>query len=62
MSSEVKRVSMYLTKDIWNWADEYVGENKIKGSQGNISKSQLVRDLLENKRAEVEKERAKAKD
>jgi hypothetical protein len=61
MNSEVKRVSMHISKRLWDWADEYVGKEKIKGSQGNISKSQLVRDLLEKKKAEVEK-LAKQKD
>lgn len=59
MNPKVKRVSMHIRKDLWEWADKYVGENKIKGSQGNISKSQLVRDLLEKKKAEVEKEQSK---
>jgi hypothetical protein len=62
MNSEVKRVSMHIPKYLWRWLDKYVGKNQIKGPQGNLSKTQVVRDLLEKLKAEVEKEQAKQKD
>lgn len=46
----MKRKVFQLDDDLLAWVNDYVARKQIRGPQGNISASELIRRLLEKER------------
>lgn len=51
----MKRKAFHISNELFKWATDYVARKQIRGPQGNISFSELVRQLLKTEKEKEEK-------